>query len=208
MYDPSVGRWITEDPIGFAAGDADLYRYVGNDPTNAVDPTGLERLGQTDKQREAQKRELEELQAARNKPSSPKPTPAPGPGEVSIFERPAYCGFCGCEMPGLLPHTVVVVSYADGTYHTYSYDGVWHYDDELDRTWIFIWPFTSTAFAGLTGKDVGNAYKAIHPTDDSAGYGLFTHNCYQTANGLVAQSYILNGKPIPEPPKKPPPFRK
>lgn len=28
-------------PIGFAAGDANLYRYVGNSPTNRVDPSGL-----------------------------------------------------------------------------------------------------------------------------------------------------------------------
>ena len=41
-YDPVVGRWASEDPIGFAAGDANLYRYVGNGPTNGVDPTGLE----------------------------------------------------------------------------------------------------------------------------------------------------------------------
>ncbi len=29
-YDPSTGRWLSEDPIGFAAGDSDLYRYAGN----------------------------------------------------------------------------------------------------------------------------------------------------------------------------------
>ena len=29
-------------PLGFAAGDTNLYRYVGNDPTNATDPSGLE----------------------------------------------------------------------------------------------------------------------------------------------------------------------
>ncbi len=29
-YDPAVGRWMSEDPIGFRAGDANLYRYVGN----------------------------------------------------------------------------------------------------------------------------------------------------------------------------------
>ena len=29
-------------PCGFDAGDGDLYRYVGNDPTNATDPTGLD----------------------------------------------------------------------------------------------------------------------------------------------------------------------
>jgi RHS repeat-associated protein len=39
--DPATGRWISQDPIGFAAGDANLYRYVGNSPTNFVDPTGL-----------------------------------------------------------------------------------------------------------------------------------------------------------------------
>lgn len=41
MYDPSVGRWLSEDPIGFEGGDANLERYVGNNPTNATDPTGL-----------------------------------------------------------------------------------------------------------------------------------------------------------------------
>ncbi|MEM9828735.1 MAG: RHS repeat-associated core domain-containing protein, partial [Planctomycetota bacterium] len=41
-YDADTGRWISQDPIGFAAGDANLYRYVGNGPTNATDPSGLE----------------------------------------------------------------------------------------------------------------------------------------------------------------------
>jgi hypothetical protein len=41
MYDPKVGRWLEVDPIGFAGGDANLYRYVENDPTNATDPSGL-----------------------------------------------------------------------------------------------------------------------------------------------------------------------
>jgi RHS repeat-associated protein len=39
-YDPKTGRWLSEDPIGFEAGDANLYRYVGNSPTNGMDPTG------------------------------------------------------------------------------------------------------------------------------------------------------------------------
>jgi hypothetical protein len=29
-----------DEPLGFEAGDANLYRYVGNSPTNATDPTG------------------------------------------------------------------------------------------------------------------------------------------------------------------------
>ena len=43
-YDPTIGRWTTEDPIAFEGGDANLYRYVGNSPTNATDPTGLFQL--------------------------------------------------------------------------------------------------------------------------------------------------------------------
>uniref|UniRef100_UPI0036F2CDB1 RHS repeat-associated core domain-containing protein n=1 Tax=Tautonia marina TaxID=2653855 RepID=UPI0036F2CDB1 len=42
-YDAAIGRWTQEDPIGFAAGDANLYRYVGNGPTNFVDPDGLQK---------------------------------------------------------------------------------------------------------------------------------------------------------------------
>jgi RHS repeat-associated protein len=38
--DPTTGRWTTQDPLGFAAGDANLYRYVGNRPTLATDPSG------------------------------------------------------------------------------------------------------------------------------------------------------------------------
>jgi RHS repeat-associated protein len=38
--DPTTGRWTTPDPLGFAAGDANLYRYVGNTPTLATDPSG------------------------------------------------------------------------------------------------------------------------------------------------------------------------
>ena len=40
-YSPKMGRFISQDPIGFAAGDANLYRYVGNSPTNSTDPSGL-----------------------------------------------------------------------------------------------------------------------------------------------------------------------
>jgi RHS repeat-associated protein len=41
-YDARNGRFISEDPIGFAAGDANLTRYVGNSPVNGTDPSGLQ----------------------------------------------------------------------------------------------------------------------------------------------------------------------
>jgi RHS repeat-associated protein len=43
MFDPSIGRWMSDDPDGFDAGDTNLYRYVNNSPTNYTDPTGLEK---------------------------------------------------------------------------------------------------------------------------------------------------------------------
>ena len=33
-YQPAIARWISLDPIGFAGGDANLFRYVGNSPTS------------------------------------------------------------------------------------------------------------------------------------------------------------------------------
>ena len=40
-YDPSIGRFVSEDPLGFEAGDVNFYAYVGNNPVNANDPSGL-----------------------------------------------------------------------------------------------------------------------------------------------------------------------
>jgi len=39
-YDPAIGRFISEDPIGFEGGDLNLYAYVRNNPVNFSDPTG------------------------------------------------------------------------------------------------------------------------------------------------------------------------
>jgi RHS repeat-associated protein len=40
-YDPKIGRFISEDPIGFDGGDINLYAYVGNRPVLFIDPLGL-----------------------------------------------------------------------------------------------------------------------------------------------------------------------
>ncbi|GAB6188117.1 hypothetical protein JCM17478_36190 [Thermopirellula anaerolimosa] len=41
-YDSRVGRWLSEDPIGFNGGDGNLYRYVVNAGLRISDPWGLE----------------------------------------------------------------------------------------------------------------------------------------------------------------------
>ncbi len=41
FYDTGTGQFISQDPIGFAGGDGNLYRYVGNSVASNTDPTGL-----------------------------------------------------------------------------------------------------------------------------------------------------------------------
>jgi RHS repeat-associated protein len=39
-YNPTMGRFLTRDPVGLAGGDQNLYRYVWNNPVLYVDPYG------------------------------------------------------------------------------------------------------------------------------------------------------------------------
>ena len=39
-FSPALGRFIAADPVGFIAGDYNLYRYVGNQPIARIDPSG------------------------------------------------------------------------------------------------------------------------------------------------------------------------
>jgi RHS repeat-associated protein len=43
-YDPTVGKFISEDKIGFASGDFNLNRYAGNDPIKYTDLKGTDRI--------------------------------------------------------------------------------------------------------------------------------------------------------------------
>ncbi|MDR4460538.1 MAG: hypothetical protein MRJ67_08485 [Nitrospirales bacterium] len=79
-YDPTAGRFLSEDPIGFRAGDQNLYNYVFNNPVNFIDPTGLV-----------------ELQFGPDIPPLPPPTdPNPGPA----------CDVLGPPPPPLPPNPV------------------------------------------------------------------------------------------------------
>ncbi|MBV9008405.1 MAG: hypothetical protein JO354_04450, partial [Verrucomicrobia bacterium] len=58
-YHPGLGRFMSEDPKGFGAGDYNLFRYCDNDPEDHTDPTGMD--PNIAAQMEMQKRHLEAL---------------------------------------------------------------------------------------------------------------------------------------------------
>ena len=45
MYAPGLGRFLQTDPVGYGDG-MNWYGYVGGDPVNSIDPTGLETAAQ------------------------------------------------------------------------------------------------------------------------------------------------------------------
>src|SRR5271163_172686 len=59
-FNPIVGRFISEDPIRQAGGDADLYLYVGNNPINRLDPSGHDASTNIDDQKRRQQEHAEQ----------------------------------------------------------------------------------------------------------------------------------------------------
>jgi RHS repeat-associated protein len=76
-YDPVVGRWTSKDPILFRGGDADLYRYIGGDPVNGRDPSGLDNC-------------TVEFRNAGVRITTCTPPGGPTTKKCDIFDSPAY----------------------------------------------------------------------------------------------------------------------
>jgi RHS repeat-associated protein len=42
VYSPTLGRWLSNDPLGFEAGNVNFYSAYKNSPNNETDPSGFE----------------------------------------------------------------------------------------------------------------------------------------------------------------------
>ncbi len=44
IQSPTLGRWLSNDPVGYSAGDVNTFRYLGNNVGTYRDPSGLNRV--------------------------------------------------------------------------------------------------------------------------------------------------------------------
>jgi len=63
-YNPTLGRFMSEDPKLFDAGDYNLFRYCHNDPVDFTDPMGTDEAAPKHSPRETSLERAEELSAS------------------------------------------------------------------------------------------------------------------------------------------------
>jgi RHS repeat-associated protein len=160
-YDPKVGRWIEQDPLGFDAGDANLYRYVSNDPINAIDAAGLDDKGLLD----STFKNFTDLDPRKTKT----PTSVPRFYDVNLqftfgtlFARNKYGGGTvnlGAGIKGAvlvaLANLKVTGNGSEGRTIETQKDGIaiaYVGDKPADMYWIQTWWYEAKAFKGGTFK--------------------------------------------------------
>jgi RHS repeat-associated protein len=104
-YDPQMGRYITQDPIGLAGGN-NLYGYVEGEPTIYIDPLGQDRWG------------TETMRVYTDRAANKTSVFDPSKGKVLEFEtRTASVGKPGADGPysGKFTYCQSVPEGSDGT---------------------------------------------------------------------------------------------
>lgn len=100
-YSPLLGRFISQDPLGFAGSGPNLYAYVFDSPTNLVDPLGLQSGTATDTLAEEVAKYIARLEAQLAAEAVPATTPELGAGFAAEVETGVAGGPIGVAVLGL-----------------------------------------------------------------------------------------------------------
>ncbi|MGB6917060.1 MAG: RHS repeat-associated core domain-containing protein, partial [Phycisphaerae bacterium] len=161
MYHPTLGRWITRDPGGYADG-VNFYEYVGGFPTRALDPSGLKgRVNVGELTTEAVVEEKQCKQAG------------PDPGVIQrLIDWIRGDEFC-CEYSGYTKYETRQSSALEGYWIVRGREpgrGKWIYEQtEVKRFWQysdlvifpFGWPVTEYSEYGVYERSYARAYYLV-----------------------------------------------
>ncbi|MBI1894476.1 MAG: RHS repeat-associated core domain-containing protein, partial [Candidatus Rokubacteria bacterium] len=162
-YDPRTGRWTSEDPLGFGAGDYNVNRYVGNGPTNATDSSGLFEATLTTVSLSTLL--AQQIEGNPGRPEQPNPgVPKPGALFLAEEEKPPLLA----QNAGL-PREEAKVRAGAGTEEYRITIGVVEYVRRKNGTWYRLVPYGTQGgkFIQEVKKDVAetivDAYLKDHP---------------------------------------------
>ncbi|NQT12929.1 MAG: hypothetical protein HQ582_09275, partial [Planctomycetes bacterium] len=183
-YDPDVGRFVSEDPISFAAGDANLYRYVGNSPVIYVDPSGLCYDGFVDTTNSSQQSHQavdERYSSYPGDVSVPDPATSDGPSTPTAPASGSFWGALGTAW-----------SYASGV-------GDWAWNHGLAQGIAPLLPFGDILVTQKTAADERARASQVYDNARDAGYspagaaGLGGGVVAGDVTGVTGASYWLPG---------------
>jgi RHS repeat-associated protein len=165
-YDPTLGRFLSADPAGYAS-DINSYAYVGNDPVNGADPSGMD--GTSDQlhnpsifpRKPDPSTVVRAITVSFEKPPPTDNVSLHGPSSLGPTVRPNLGGIVGSMVkPGPTPSAPTIHCPA-GTHAV-------------------------TRYMLTTGYD--NSYQSTQKNPGDRGYGL-------TASGTTAQSGTIAAPP-------------
>lgn len=167
-YDPAVGKFLSEDPIGFSSSDVNIQRYVGNNPANFTDPTGLDGIGA-----------FSFCRGENYLYATAKPVPPSIPGAPNISPGP------GWTWKGVLPEGGPFGAWVHPDFGSLHWDPTPHGDIGPHWDWVDKWG-NKWRFEPETGKWFGDKDNNDNkPTPD------FPPGTLQTVGGAIGVGIII-----------------
>lgn len=178
FYDPQLGRFISEDPIGFGGG-INQFAYVSNSPQNATDPSGLYEIDvhyyltyylarKTGCFTDAEAREI--ANGDQGVDENPETAPALGTTERQRQVNAFYHGLHpGSHLPYLQAHWMVASMGRQGSlpgmgiYLHYLQD-MFSHEGFTDPKWGHSPPYGGTHNTDKTAYDVQRTMRMAHAT--------------------------------------------